>query len=354
MTKTGYFRRLIGGTAIAAVAVGLAAAPAAAQKLVVSNWDGYMPEDLPANFEAETGIEVEIAHHGTNEEIMGKVTASGGAGFDVIFVSSPFAEALDKLGIAAELDHGMIPNIDNMYPEARKLPYDEGLSFSVPYAWGTTGLCYRSDLVEGTPDSWMDLLDPAPALEGKVTMLSTDRWLIGAGALAKGYSVNVTDSDKLAEVKDVLVSAKQDLLAYDDTTFYSKLVSGEASLVHAWDGWCNYGIAENADIQYTIPNEGTDLWVDTMVVMAESENKEAAHKFINYILEADVHKWVVENILYKVPNKASMDALAPSLIEQYPNLGMDPAVMLEYEMLRDVGDAQKKYSRLKTEVMSAQ
>lgn len=345
-------RTLLAGLPAAALALGIT--PVAAQSLVISNWDGYMPADLAENFESETGISVDVATHATNEEIMGKVTASGGEGYDLIFVSSPFAEALDKLGIAAELDHSMIPNIDNLYAEARQLPYDEGLNFSVPYAWGTTGLCYRSDLVEEAPDSWMDLLAPSDALSGKVTMLSTDRWMIGAAALAKGYSVNVTDEGKLAEVKDLLVSARDDLLAYDDTTFYSKLVSGEASLVHAWDGWCNYGIAENDDIKYTIPEEGTDLWVDTMVVMDNSDNKEAAHAFINYILGADTHKWVAENILYKVPNKAAMEALDPSLIETFPNLGMDPGEMLEHEMLRDVGNAQKAYSRLKTEVMSAQ
>ncbi|WP_397541937.1 extracellular solute-binding protein [Roseovarius salis] len=352
MQQKAFSKTLLAGLPAAALALGIA--PAAAQSIVVSNWDGYMPADFAEQFEAETGISVDIANHATNEEIMGKVTASGGQGYDLIFVSSPFAEALDKLGIAADLDHSMIPNIDNLYAEARQLPYDEGLEFSVPYAWGTTGLCYRSDLVEEEPDSWMDLLDPSEELSGKVTMLSTDRWLIGAAALAKGYSVNVTDEDKLAEIKDLLISAKDGLLAYDDTTFYSKLVSGEASLVHAWDGWCNYGIAENGDIKYTIPQEGTDLWVDTMVVMDSSDNKEAAHAFINYILGADTHKWVVENILYKVPNEASMEALDASLLETFPNLGMDPAKMLQYEMLRDVGNAQKDYSRLKTEVMSAQ
>ncbi|MGR3312218.1 polyamine ABC transporter substrate-binding protein [Roseovarius indicus] len=352
MKKTAIAKKLLAGVPAAVLALGLG--PAAAQSLVISNWDGYMPADMAEQFEADTGISIDVANHATNEEIMGKVTASGGKGYDVIFVSSPFAEALDKLGIAAKLDHSMLPNMENLYPEARELSYDEGLTFSMPYAWGTTGLCYRSDLVSEEPDSWMDLLDPSDDLAGKVTMLSTDRWMIGAAALAKGYSVNVTDEDKLAEVKDLLISAKQDLLAYDDTTFYSKLVSGEASLVHAWDGWCNYGIAENSDIKYTIPSEGTDLWVDTMVVMASSENKEAAHEFINYILGADTHKWVVENILYKVPNKASMEALDASMIETYPNLGMDPGKMLEYEMLRDVGNAQKDYSRLKTEVMSAQ
>lgn len=325
----------------------------AQDKIVISNWDGYMPADLPEKFEAETGIAVEVALHGTNEEIMGKLVASKGKGYDVVFVSSPFAEVLNKLELSAPIDSGQVPNMANLYPEAMTLAYDPGNTFSAPYAWGTTGLCYRADLVDGSPDSWNDLLNPSDDLKGKVTMLATDRWLMAAGLLAKGYSVNETDPAKIEEVKAQLIETKKDLLAYDDTTFYSKLVSGEASLVHAWDGWCNYGIAENADIKYVIPNEGTDLWVDTMVIPAASENKEAAHRFIDYILSADNGKWVAENILYKVPNKAAMEALDPGLIESFPNLGMAPSEILQQEQLRDLGNAQKDYTKAVTEITAS-
>jgi spermidine/putrescine transport system substrate-binding protein len=347
------FKKLASAVAMAAT-LGLGAGVALADgKIVISNWDGYMPKDLPEKFKAETGIEVEVALHATNEEIMGKVVAGKGKGYDVLFVSSPFAEALNKLGLSAKIDHGQVPNMANLYSEAGNLAYDPGNTFSVPYAWGTTGLCYRSDLVSGEPSSWNDLLQPADALKGKVTMLATDRWLMAAGMLAKGYSVNETDDAKIGEVKDLLISAKQNLLAYDDTTFYSKLVSGEASLVHAWDGWCNYGIAENAAIKYVIPKEGTDLWVDTMVVTEASENKEAAHKFINYVLGAETGKWVAENILYKVPNKAAMDSLDKALFDSFPNLGMQPADMMKQEQLRDLGDAQKAYTKAVTEITAS-
>src|SRR5690606_36523980 len=189
------FRKIAAGTALAAaLAFGLAGVPAlAAEKIVISNWDGYMPADLLENFTKETGIEAEHAVHATNEEIMGKVTASGGKGYDVLFVSGQFVEALVKLGLVAELDHANISNIANLYPEAGKLGYDPGNKHSVPYAWGTTGLCYRSDLVSTPPTSWMDLLKPSDELKGKVTMLATDRWLMGAGLKALGYSVNSTD-----------------------------------------------------------------------------------------------------------------------------------------------------------------
>lgn len=325
----------------------------AADKIVISNWDGYMPEDLLSNFEKATGIKAEHAVHATNEEIMGKVVASGGRGYDVLFVSSPFAEALQQLQLAAPIDHSLIPNLRNLYAEAGQLGYDPGNTFSVPYAWGTTGLCYRADLVAGAPGSWDDLLSPQADLRGKVTMLSTDRWLMAAGLLSLGYSVNEKDDARINEAGDLLIEAKRHLLSYDDTTFYSKLVSGEAALTHAWDGWCNYGIAENADIKYVIPREGTDLWVDTMVIVADSENREAAHRFIDYVLNAEVGAWVASNILYKVPNRAAMEALDPALFTQFPNLAMKPADLLRQEQLRDLGETQKAYTRMVTKILSS-
>ena len=332
--------------------VAVASPLAAAEKIVISNWDGYMPADLLENFTKETGIEAELSVHATNEEVMGKVVAGGGTGYDVLFVSSPFAEALQKLNLSAELDHGKIPNISNLYPQAMSLPHDQGNRFSVPYAWGTTGLCYRSDLVD-TPVSWNDLLTPADDLKGKITMLATDRWLLAAGFLALGHSVNETDEAKLEATKQLLIEAKKNLLAYDDATFYTKLVSGEASMTHAWDGWCNYGTGENADIKYVIPQEGSDLWVDTMVIAQASENKDAAHAFINYVLQAPVGQWVAENILYKSPNQAAMENIDPALLEQFPNLAITPDELLGYEQLLDVGADQKAYARTVTEILSS-
>jgi spermidine/putrescine transport system substrate-binding protein len=337
----------------AAAAFIVFAAPALAEKIVISNWDGYMPKELPEKFKAATGIDVEVAAHATNEEIMGKFTASGGQGYDVLFVSSPFAEALNKLGLLAAVDHGKIPNFKNLYAEAGALTYDPGNTFSVPYAWGSTGICYRSDLVKGEVTSWNDLLKPADAIKGKVTMLSTDRWLMAAGELALGMSVNETDPAKLDLVKAQLIETKKSLLAYDDTTFYSKLVTGEAALVHAWDGWCNYGIAENPAIKYVVPKEGTDLWVDTMVIAKAAPNPDGAHKFIDFVLNADNGKWVVENIMYKTPNKAGMDAIDPAMLKQFPNMAMAPADMLKNEQLRDLGAGMKAFSKTVTEVLAA-
>jgi spermidine/putrescine transport system substrate-binding protein len=346
--------RTLSSASLIAFAFSLACAgTASAANIVISNWDGYMAPDIGASFKAASGNTAEIVVQATNEEIMGKLIASGGKGYDVVFVSSPFAEVLNKLGLVEKIDHTKVPNLANLYPEATKLSHDPGNTFSVPYTWGTSGLCYRSDILKTAPTSWNDLLNPAPELKGKTTMLATDRWLLGAGFLAKGYSVNETDPKKLGEVKDALIAAKKTLLAYDDTTFYTKLVSGEATMVQAWDGWCNYGIADQPAIKYVIPKEGSDLWVDTMVVMKASEHKEEAFQFINYILDAKNHAWAAANIDYKVPNKPAMESLSPDLLKKFPNMAMPVADLVKFEQLRDVGDAQKQYSKAVSEIKAA-
>lgn len=321
--------------------------------IVVGNWDAYMPEDLPERLADERGIEVELALHATNEEAMAKIQATGGEGIDVLFVSSPFAQALEKQGLLAEIDHSQIPNMSNLYTEAMELEYDTGLNFSVPYAWGTTGLCYSTERVEGDLTSWDALLDPPSELEGKVTMLATNRWLLLPALKSLGYSASTVDEGELEEAKQLLLDQKPQLLAYDDTTFYSKLVSEEADLVEAWDGWCNYAIAEDPNVTFVVPEEGSDHWIDVMVIPAASENIDAAHSFIDFILEPDNGQWVAENILYKVPNEAAMEALDPELLETFPNLAITPEQLSQHEELLDLGDGQQLWSQVVSEVTAS-
>lgn len=157
--------------ALAAAAFGTfmfaTAGTAVAGNLVVSNWEGYMAPDVVDTFKAATGVQAEVVVHATNEEIMGKLIASGGKGYDIVFVSSPFAEVLHNLGLAETIDHAKVPNLANLYPEAAALPHDPGNTFSVPYTWGTTSLCYRSDLVKDAPSSWKALLEALGRGEGQ-------------------------------------------------------------------------------------------------------------------------------------------------------------------------------------------
>ncbi|WP_424529665.1 polyamine ABC transporter substrate-binding protein [Sphaerisporangium viridialbum] len=374
MSRIRYTRRLPAAAVAAGLVLALAAcgggsstsadgaAPSAAtdqlnpnadlskQSLTVSIWPDYSPKDLPAKVKEKLGVDVKIALHDTNEAAMAKLATNADSGVDVGFVSGQYAQALNEQGLLEPLHPELIPNLANLYPEASQLSFDKGNKFSVPYTWGTTGICYRTDLVKAPPTSWNDILNPPADLKGKVTMMTTERWLALPALKLLNYSINTTDDKQLGEAKDLLVKAKQWGMLYDDVTFGAKLDKGEAAMVEAWDGWCP---TTNPKIKFMVPKEGSDLWSDTMVIMKSSKNKEAAHAFINYILDPKVHSWVAENILYKVPNKAAMDEVAKTnqaLLKQNTPLQMNPAELLKGESIIDLGQDSTKYTRLATEI----
>ncbi|MET8332577.1 spermidine/putrescine ABC transporter substrate-binding protein [Streptosporangium canum] len=374
MSRARYTRRLpaaalVAGLALAVSACGggstdTAAAPAASassaqldpnmdlskQSLTISVWPGYTPEDLPKRVKDKLKTELKVTLHDTNEIIMGKLTTGADTGLDVAFVSGQYAQALNEAGLLEPLHPELIPNLANLYPEAKELSYDKGNVFSVPYTWGTTGICYRTDLVKTAPTSWNDILNPPADAKKKVTMMTTERWLALPAVKALGLSVNTRSDEDLAKIKAKLIEAKPNLLRYDDVDFGKRLVSGEAVMVEAWDGWCP---TSEKNIEFVVPKEGSDLWVDTMVVLKSSKNKEAAHAFVNFILDPEIHGWAAQNILYKVPNKAAMDALPADLKEKNKPLQMSPAQLLEGESIIDLGEDSTKFTRLATEVQAA-
>ncbi|MFF5209850.1 spermidine/putrescine ABC transporter substrate-binding protein [Streptosporangium sp. NPDC000396] len=375
MSRARYPRRLpavalIAGLALAVSACGggstdTAAAPAASassqqlnpnadlskQSVAISVWDGYTPKELPQKVKEKLKFDLKVTLHATNEEIMGKLTAGADTGLDVAFVSGQYAQALNAAGLLEPIHPELIPNLANLYPEAKELSYDKGNVFSVPYTWGTTGICYRTDLMKTPPTSWNDILDPPAEAKKKVTMMTTERWLALPAIKALGMSVNTHSDDDLAKVKEKLLAAKQNVLAYDDTTFGDRLKKGEAAMVVAWDGWCP---TSEKNIKFVVPKEGSDLWVDTMVVLKSSKNKEAAHAFINYILDPEIHGWAAANILYKVPNKAAMDRVDAKLKAENTPLQMTPSQLLAGESIIDLGEDSTKFTRLATEVAAKQ
>lgn len=370
MSRIRFTRRLPAAVAVAGLALAVSAcggesstssagtAPAAAdqlkpnadlsqQTLQITVWDGYTPEELPAKVKEKLKVkDMKVALHDTNEIAMTKLTAPGDSGIDVAFVSGQYAQALNEQGLLEPIHPELIPNLANLYPEATQLSYDKGNKYSVPYTWGTTGICYRSDLVKTAPTSWNDLLKPPAWADKKVTMMTTERWLALPALKALGYSVNTDKDEEIAKAKELLLAQKPHLLGYDDTTFGDKLVSGESMMAEAWDGWCPT-TDPKGNIKFVVPKEGSDLWVDTMVIMKSSKNKEAAHALINYILSPEIHSWAAENINYKVPNKAAMEQVK---IAKGSLLGIKPAELLNGESIVDLGEASVKYTRLSTEV----
>ena len=119
-------------------------------------------------------------------------------------------------------------------------------------------------------------------------------------------------------------------------------------MVEAWDGWCDYAAADEAvgdKVGFVVPSEGSDLWTDVMVIPAGSHDVTAAHAFIDHVLQPEVNSWVVDNVLYKVPNRAAMELVDPALLERFPNLAMGPETLVAQEALMDLGSRRGSATR---------
>ena len=188
--------------------------------------------------------------------MVAKVVGSGGEGLDVVFGSQPYLQAFAEEGLLEPLDTDYLENWDSLDPEAQDLAEVDDQPYFAPYTWGTTGICYRSDLVDEAPTSWYDLL----AAGGEVPRQDHDdgHRALGRAARAEGARLLGQHHRRGRDGggQGAHARGQAHLLAYDDTTFYERLISGEAVMVEAWDGWCNYGIAENPDIEFVVPEEG--------------------------------------------------------------------------------------------------
>jgi len=315
--------------------------------LTLSIWPGYLPADIPEQFQAATGIALEIIERPSSRELK----AGDLAALDLVALSGPSAQALAAEDAFATLDHGLIPNLKHLYPAARDLALDRGNQFSIPLTWGTTGICYRSDLVTEAPTRWVDILRPAKEVADKVTLLDSPRWLLAAQFKDLGLSVNETAPDKIKEAAKKLIETRPH--RFDSTAFFVRLGSGDVVMAHAWDSWCNHAARNNEAIKFALPKEGSDLWVDVLAIPKDAKNKSGAHAFMDFILRPEIAKQITEYSLYNSPNKAGMAAVDRATIAKYPGFAVKAEELAKQEVMLDVGKTASDYTRAAVDVVNA-
>lgn len=319
------------------------------------NWSEYIDPDIYDQFEEETGIKVIENNFASNEEMLAKVKGGGGD-YDLIVPSDYTVAIMIQEGLLAELNHDNIPNLENLSPEMREVPYDPGNKYCAPYQWGTTGLGYLASEID-EPTSWSVLFEPDPEgpAYGRTTMLDDPREAFAAALAYLGYDINTTDEAQLEEAKGLLIQAKPGLYAYDSDQFEDLLAAGESVMAHGWNGDFLVAQEDNEDIAYTVPQEGGVIWIDNICILSTvpPERKAAAEKFINYILEPEIGAQLSEFNWYASPNAASEEMLDEEFLTDhavYP----PPEVVDKLQFIEDVGDAESVYERMWEEVKAAQ
>lgn len=312
-------------TATGAAAIGLtftacgekpAAAPGAEEaKLNFYNWDTYIGDTTLADFKTATGVEVNMSLFATNDELFAKLKA-GNPGFDVIVPSNEFVTRMGQAGLLEALDHAKIPNLKNIDPAFLNPDYDPGRKFSMPYTWLVLGIGYRKSKVTGVPDSWKYLFD-SNQYAGKIALLSESADLIRLSAKYKGHSLNKVPPEMVKDIEAMLIRQKPFIKAFHDDNGQDMLASGEVDLVLEYNGDIAQLMTEDPDIDFVIPKEGSLINSDTLCIPKGAPRPDNAHRFINYLLEAQAGAAISKTILYPTPNAAAK-ALMPDAYRNNP------------------------------------
>lgn len=280
--------------------------------LNVYNWGEYISDgaddstDVVAEFEALTGISVHYTTFASNEEMYAKIK-SGGAQYDILIPSDYMIARMINEGMLQKLDFANIPNfslVDDVY---KSLEYDAGDEYSVPYMWGLTGLIYNTAELEDAPTSWDALWDER--FMNNILMFSNSRDAFAISMKRLGYSFNDTDPAHIAEAAEELKKQKLLVQAYVMDEIFNKMEGGEAIVAPYYAGDAITMMDENPDLGFVFPEEGSNYFVDAMVVPTGSKNKEAAELFINFMCEPEISAANADYIGYSTPIPDARDML---------------------------------------------
>ncbi len=304
------------------------------------NWTDYIDPSILEDFEKEYGVRVIVDLFDANEDMLAKVRA-GGSGYDIVTPSDYAVEIMWRDGLIAKLDKSLLPNLKYIDPNLLNKYFDPGNVYSVPYMYGITGIAYNRSFFPNGVDSWAALFDTAQIekYRGQFSMLDDERETPGAALKFLGYSLNETSPEALKKAQDLLIAQKPYLAGYNSSDVNRKLASGEYVIAHSWSGsalQARNGLGDefsgNSDIAFVIPKEGGMIWMDNMVILADSPNVYTAHVFMNFLMRPDIAARNAEYIGYLSPNTEGIKLLPQEIIDLY-NEGFAPndAVMKRLE-----------------------
>lgn len=274
-------------------------------KVVVYNWGEYIDPETITMFEEETGIKVIYDEFETNEIMYPKVEA-GASSYDVVCPSDYMIRKMIENDLLAEINWDNVPNvkknIGSQYFEQSK-EFDPENKYSVPYCFGTVGILYNKTMVDEPVDSWNILWNEK--YTDSILMQDSVRDAFMVALKKNGFSMNSLNEEELNIAKDDLILQKPLVQAYVIDQVRDKMIGNEAAIGVIYSGEAIYTQRENPDLEYVIPKEGTNVWIDSWVIPKNCENKENAEKFIDFMCREDIALMNFEYITYSTPNDAA-------------------------------------------------
>jgi len=302
--------------------------------LTVYNWGDYIDPDLITKFEEETGIKIIYETFDSNEAMMTKIE-QGGTNYDIAVPSEYTIDKMLDEDLLLPVDHSKIPNLKYIDSRYMDLSFDPGNNYSIPYFWGTVGIIYNPKMLDGKKiTTWDDLWDKD--LKNQIILIDGAREIMGMSLNSLNYSLNDKDHVHLKEAKEKLDKLTPNVKAIVGDEIRMLMATEEAAIGVAWSGTAQEIMWENEDVEYVVPEEGSNLWFDNIVIPKTAKNVEGAHKFINFMLDPKNAAQNTEYVGYSTPNKEAMKYL-PEEITSDKRFYLDEEMTSKLEVYENLG-----------------
>jgi spermidine/putrescine transport system substrate-binding protein len=281
--------------------------------LYIYTWANYTDDELLKSFEAKTGIRPVVDIFDSNEAMLAKIQSGGGSAYSIIFPSDYMVVEMIGLGLLSPLDKSKLPGLDNLNPKWSNPIYDPNNAHSVPATWGTTGLIYNPEKLGKAITDWNFLWQNKGSLKRQVTLINDVREVMGAALRSLGYSYNSTDPAQIEKAYKKLVELKPTIASFLTNGWEDQLASGDISIAMAYSSDALALIEEKPSLKYVIPQSGSSLWTDTMVIPKSAPNPDAAYQWLNFLLDPQNAAKLVERLKFATPNQAAYKLLPTDL-----------------------------------------
>ena len=298
------------------------AAPKAGGVLRMLTWEGYAPEELVKKFTDETGIKVEISYIGDNNELIAKMAATHGVGYDLVSPTLSYVSTAQKdQGIYQPIDLGKV-NTDQIIPANLNAILEnskfEGKSYALPFIWGTTAMVVNTERAPDAGKSYLDLCDPK--YEGRISYRSKyDTLYMFAYAQGLDPAAAVKDEAEYRKVMDQVLNKLVECKPYVRVNWDSRqqiedlLTKEEVWVASSWDASAWTLSLKDPKFKYIVPKEGAVGWFDTLAISAGAENIDAAYAWINFILNPENASVIVNQTGYQTASVGSAEMASPEL-----------------------------------------
>lgn len=302
-------------------------------------WAEYLPDDVIADFEQETGIRVNMTTYTSSDEMLAKVQSSAPGTYDMIISPGMTTAILAKQGVLAELDKSKIPNSENIDPIYLSTPNDPENKYSVPYLYTSVVIAINTDVIKDEIKSYSDLLKPE--YKDLIVTIEDPRTVVSMAMMAKGFDANATDAAALTAAEEYLNALKPNIHAFNGESPKTLMLNEECPIGLIYGGECALAMDENPAIVGVYPEEGIYFETDMMMKTKDAQNPDNVDAFINYICDGEVSAKISSYFPYVNPNKAAKEYLSEEFLSNDIKNIPEEAVK-NSKPLTDIGDELNK------------